>query len=56
MQKIAINMLLAISKEIKKHNYMYIYIYILMLFAVCQKKVLKTFPDPAYLRSEEGLG
>ena len=53
-------MLLAISKEIKKHNYMYIYIYIyiyiLMLFAVCQKKVLKTFPDPAYLRSEEGLG
>ena len=36
--------------------YIYIYIYILMLFAVCQKKVLKTFPDPAYLRSEEGLG
>ena len=41
---------LQLAKKLKN-----IIIYILMLFAVCQKKVLKTFPGPGYLRSEEGL-
>ena len=39
---------------IDTYIYIYIYIYTHIWFA-CQQRVLKTFPSPGYLRSEDGV-
>ena len=43
-----------LETPLKTLLYIYIYIYIYIGFA-CQQSVLKTFPGPGYLRSEDGV-